>query len=101
MVDRETKKLICIDVNGSIFIKETIDITSSLAPVSDVSTPVLKLFYDENGYMLALDTKFNLVQFTTRDWKNSGLNYDKGINKTRVFDILYDNDAKLYVLIVF
>ena len=99
MVDRETKKLICIDVNGSIFIKETIDITSSLAPVSDVLTPVLKLFYDENGYMLALDTKFNLVQFKTRDWKSSSLNYDKGVNKTRVFDVMYDNDAKFYGLV--
>ena len=47
MVDKDTKKLICIDVNGSIFIKETIDITSSLVPTSDVSIPILKLFYDE------------------------------------------------------
>lgn len=99
MVDKDTKKLICIDVNGSIFIKESIDITSSLQPITDVSVPILKLFYDENGYMLALDTKFNLVQFKTRDWKNSNLNYDKGVNRTRVFDVIYDNDAKLYGLV--
>jgi len=99
MVDQETKKLICIDVNGAINIKETQDITSNLVATSDVSVPVLKLFYDENGYMLALDAKFNLVQFKIRDWKNSSLNYDKGINKTRVFDIMYDNDAKLYGLV--
>lgn len=99
IIDQDTKKLVCIDVNGSISIKETQDITSGLVPITDVSVPVLKLFYDENGYMLALDTKFNLVQFKIRDWKNSSLNYDKGINKTRVFDIMYDNDAKLYGLV--
>lgn len=99
MVDKDTKKLICIDVNGSIYTKETVDITSSLVPTTDISVPVLKLFYDENGYMLALDTKFNLVQFKTRDWKSSSLNYDKGVNKTRVFDVMYDNDAKFYGLV--
>jgi len=99
MVDQQTKKLVCIDVNGSISTKETQDITSGLVPITDVSAPVLKLFYDENGYMLALDTKFNLVQFKIRDWKASSLNYDKGINKTRVFDIMYDNDGKLYGLV--
>ena len=99
MVDKETKKLICIDVNGALFIKEENDITSNLLPIGDLSRPILKLFYDENGYMLALDTQFNLVQFKIRDWKNSDLNYDKGINKTRVFDVIYDNDAKLYGLV--
>ena len=101
MVDKETKKLICIDVNGALFIKEENDITSNLLPIGDLSRPILKLFYDENGYMLALDTQFNLVQFKIRDWKNSDLNYDKGINKTRVFDVIYDNDAKLYGLCLY
>ena len=31
--------------------------------------------------------------------EESSLNYDKGINRTRVFDIIYDNDGKLFGLV--
>lgn len=99
LVDQETKNLICISVDGAVLIKEKKDITSDLVPIGDISTPILKLFYDANGYMMALDTKFNLVQYTTKRWKESTLNYDKGINRTRVFDIIYDNDGKLFGLV--
>lgn len=99
LVDQETKNLICINVDGEVLIKEKKDLTSDLKPVGDISIPILKLFYDSNGYMLALDTKFNLVQYSTKKWKESSLNYDKGINRTRVFDIIYDNDGKLFGLV--
>jgi len=99
VVDQETKNLICISVDGAVLIKEKKDITSDLVPIGDISTPILKLYYDANGYMMALDTKFNLVQYTTKKWKESTLNYDKGINRTRVFDIIYDNDGKLFGLV--
>lgn len=97
--DRSTKKLVVIDVNGKLLIKKTTSLTSDYVVVGELNVPILKMFYDSNGYMLALDTNFNLVQFKDKDWKRSQLNYERGINKMKVFDILYDQDGKLFGLV--
>lgn len=99
IVDKETKKLIGIDVDGKLLIKKTTVLTSDFEILGDLNIPILKLFYDSNGFMLALDTNFNLVQFKDKKWKMSQLNYEKGINRMKVFDILYDQDGKLYGMI--
>ena len=88
ITDYSTKKLVAINIYGQMMIKKTTDLTSDYEPLGDLNSPILKLFYDSNGYMLALDTNFNLVQFKKKDWKQSQLNYAKGINKMKVFDIL-------------
>lgn len=99
ITDLQTKRLICIDIFGKLYIKKSNDLTDDLEPVGDINVPLLKLFYDSNGYMLALDSNFNLVQFEKKKWKQSQLNYKKGINKMKVFDILYDHDGKLFGLV--
>tara|TARA_B100001057_G_C22852665_1_gene951552 strand:+ start:1577 stop:2968 length:1392 start_codon:yes stop_codon:yes gene_type:complete len=100
MTDPISKNLIVIDKFGQIYIKTDKDLTSALRPYGDISEPIFKLHLDSNGYMLAIDTNFNLVQFTTKDWQRSKLNYDKGVNKQKVFDIMYDSDGKLFGLIL-
>ena len=97
--DRGTKKLVAIDVAGKLLIKKTTSLTSDFVVVGELNVPILKMFYDSNGYMLALDTNFNLVQFKDKDWKKSQLNYERGTNKMKVFDILYDQDGKLFGLV--
>ena len=73
--DKATKKLVAIDVAGKLLIKKTTSLTSDYQVVGELNVPILKMFYDSNGYMLALDTNFNLVQFKDKDWKKSQLNY--------------------------
>ena len=99
IIDKETKKLIAIDVDGKLMIKKNTSLTSDYTVLSDLGTSILKLFYDLNGFMLALDTNFNIVQFRDKEWKTSQLNYEKGINKMKVFDIMYDQDGKLFGLV--
>jgi hypothetical protein len=100
LYDNDTNLLISIDINGKLFIKSTNDITSDNNELStQLDRPVLRLYYDLNGYMLALDTKFDLYQFSDINWKQSLLNTDRGANSSKIQDILYDNDGKMFGLI--
>ena len=101
LYDNETNFLISIDINGKLFIKSSTDITSANVELTTnlKNTPVLRLYYDLNGYMLVLDTNFDLYQFSDLTWKTSVLNTGIGANKSKIQDILYDNDGKLYGLI--
>lgn len=99
IVEKKSKKLVAINTLGELLIKENVDLTSNYEVLGDTNIPIIKLFYDANDYMLALDSNFNLVQFKDRNWTQSSLNYEKGINPTKVLDILYDNDGKLYGLV--
>ena len=49
--------------------------------------------------MLALDTNFDLYQLSDINWKQSLLNIDRGANLSKIQDILYDNDGKMFGLI--
>jgi hypothetical protein len=49
--------------------------------------------------MLAIDKNFDLYQFSELNWKNSSLNIQRGHNKSKIQDILYDNDGKMYGLV--
>ena len=100
LYDNDTNLLVSIDINGKLFIKSTHDITSSNNElVTKLDRPVLRLYYDLNGYMLALDTNFDLYQFSDINWKQSLLNIDRGSNNSKIQDILYDNDGKMFGLI--
>ena len=100
LYDNQTNLLVSIDINGKLFIKSQNDITSpNIELVTKIDRPVLRLYYDLNGYMLVLDTKFDLYQFSDLNWKQSLLNTDRGANNSKIQDILYDNDGKLFGLI--
>jgi len=100
LFDNETNLMISIDNNGKLFIKTSLDITSNNQElVTKLDRPILRLYYDMNGYMMAIDTKFDLYQFTELNWKNTPLNLGRGANSSKIQDLLYDNDGKLYGLI--
>ena len=100
LFDNKTNYLISIDINGKLFTKTSFDITGENQElVTLLDRPVLRLYYDLNGYMLAIDNKFNLYQFTDIDWKTTPLQTARGANPNKLQDILYDNDGKLYGLV--
>jgi hypothetical protein len=96
-----TGNMISITTKGKLSIKSTSDITSNNNElVTLLDRPVIKLFYDLNGYMLALDNNLDLYQFSELDWKTSSLNMQRGANDTKLLDILYHNDGRLFGLSV-
>ena len=101
LYDRETNGLISIDINGIIFIKSNPDLTSDNIPIINplIDRPILRLYYDAYGYMLAIDSKFDLYQFKDKKWKTNGLNMERGHNLAKIQDILYCNDGKMVGLV--
>ena len=98
--DNVTNYLISIDINGKLFTKSSSDLTSTNKELRTLlDRPVLRVYYDLNGYMLVIDNKFDLYQFTDIDWKTTPLQITRGANPNKLQDILYDNDGKLYGLV--
>ena len=100
LFDNKTHFLISIDINGKLFTKTQADITSTNQElVTLLDRPVLRLYFDLNGYMLVIDNKFDMYQFTDIDWRTTPLQLERGANPKKLHDILYDNDGKLYGLV--
>jgi hypothetical protein len=100
LFDNDTNYLLSIDINGKLFTKNSLDITTINVELSTLlDRPILRLYYDLNGYMLALDTNFDLYQFSELSWKTTPLNITRGTNSSKIQDLLYDNDGKMYGLI--
>lgn len=98
--DNNTGAMISIDVNGRLLIKPNSDITNnSTELVNKVDRPILRLYYDLNGYMLAIDDKFDLYQFSELNWKNSKLNTKRGANSSKLHDVLYNTDGRMFGLV--
>ena len=49
--------------------------------------------------MLAIDNNFDMYQFTELNWKNTPLNITRGSNNSKLQDLLYDTDGKMYGLV--
>jgi hypothetical protein len=100
LFDNETGYMISIDINGKLFIKTSKDLTSiNEELINRLDRPVLRLYYDMNGYMLAIDGNFDMYQFSELNWTNSPLNLQRGANKSKIQDILYYNDGKMFGLV--
>ena len=100
LFDNETGNMISININGELLIKTALDITSNnIELLNKLDRPILRMYYDLNGYMLVIDNKFELFQFSELNWKNSELNLNRGSNRSKIQDILYHNDGKLFGLI--
>ena len=69
-------------------------------PVGNIQDRLLKLVYDPEGYMMALDTNFNLRSFDSKEWKTSQLSQINRRNKMPVLDVLYDKDQLLFGLVI-
>jgi hypothetical protein len=100
LYDRETNFLITINTQGKLFIKPSEDLTNdNIELLNKLDRPILRLYYDLNGYMLAIDNKFDMYEFIDKDWKNSPLNIKRGPNSSKIHDILYNNDGKMFALV--
>jgi len=100
LFDNQTNFLLSIDINGKLFTKNSFDITTNNQElVTKLDRPVLRLYYDLNGYMLAIDNNFDLYQFSDLNWKTTPLNISRGANSSKIQDLLYDNDGKMYGLV--
>lgn len=98
--DNDTGYLISIDITGNLLIKVSSDLTSNnVELINRLKHPILRLYYDLNGYMLAIDTNFDMYQFSDLNWKNSTLNLQRGANNSKLQDIMYDNDGRLFGLV--
>jgi hypothetical protein len=98
--DRESGNMISIDTQGKLQIKTSTDYTSDNTElITRLDRPILRLYYDNNGYMLAIDTNFDMYQFKELNWKNSPLNLARGANSSKIQDVLYDNDGRMYGLV--
>jgi len=100
LFDNMTNFLISIDIKGKLFTKTSSDITTtSQELVTLLDRPVLRVYYDLNGYMLVIDDKFDMYQFTDINWKTTPLQTTRGANPSKLHDILYDNDGKMFGLV--
>ena len=100
LFDNITNYLISIDIDGKLFTKTSHDITSDNQElITLIDRPILRAYYDLNGYMLIIDNKFDLYKFSDINWKTSQLQTKRGANPNKLQDILYDNDGKLFGLV--
>lgn len=100
LFDADTGNMISIDTQGKLLIKMSSDYNSdNIELINKLDRPVLRLYYDNNGYMLAIDNNFDMYQFSELSWKNSPLNVQRGHNASKIVDVLYDNDARMYGLL--
>ena len=100
LFDADTGNMISIDPRGKLWIKVSSDYTSNKTElITKLDRPVLRLYYDNNGYMLVIDNNFDLYQFSELNWKTSPLNLQRGHNASKIADVLYDNDGRMYGLV--
>ena len=100
LFDNQTNFLLSIDIKGKLFTKNSNDITSSNQElITKIDRPILRLYYDLNGYMLVIDNNFDLYQFSELNWKTTLINTSRGANNSKLQDLLYDNDGKMYGLV--
>lgn len=98
--DNETNNLVAIDTNGRLKIKDSGDLASnSRELLTRLDRPILRAYYDMNGYLLVIDTRFQMYQASELQWKNSALQIQRGANNSRLQDIMYDTDGTLYGLV--
>jgi len=100
LFDNKTNYLISIDIDGKLFTKTSHDITGNNQElITLIDRPILRAYYDLNGYMLIIDNKFDLYKFSDINWKTSKLQTKRGAHPNKLQDILYDTDGKLYGLV--
>lgn len=99
LTDPQTTHLIAINTDGQLLINTKYELESDFEQATRLQIPILRAYFDNNGYMLVISTDLKLYQMNDIDWRNSNIDYNKGANPTNVLDILYDNDMKLWGLV--
>jgi len=101
LYDNKTNFLLSIDTNGKLFTKQSFDITSDNSELTTTlnNKPILRLYYDLNGNMFFIDTKFELYKFKDTNWKTSEIRDRRGVVGDKLQDMIYDNDGKMYGIV--
>lgn len=67
-------------------------------PLSNDDFKVLKIYFEKNGYMMAIGTDFQLYRKNDKNWETSTFNvFNK--NPTKLIDVIYDGDARMFGLV--
>lgn len=101
-LDEATGKIYYLIINryGKVFRVPVDSPTKPPEPVGNFQEPVLKLFYDPEGYMMAIDFFMNIRTFDKKDWINAQLSPRNRRNKAITLDVLYDKDQLLFGLVL-
>jgi hypothetical protein len=89
-------KWLIINTDGKIMLSNTENPLEGFIDASIIKEPVLKLYFDPDGYMLAIDSNMNLRTFEKKDWMVSGFSKKYPANPIPINDIIYDYDQKLF-----
>lgn len=92
-------RMVLIDTDGSVKITNTDKPADGVSDYAVVGEPILKLIGDAEGYMMAIDSKFTLKTFETRDWWASKFSKKFTGNPMPVCDVIYDKDQLLFGLV--
>lgn len=93
--------LVGINTTGMLVKKNAANMaTDDFTVMTNERFPVLKIFFDKNGFMLGIGADFKLYKKTTGNWSSSAFDLTAGGNPTLVNDVIYDNDGKLYGLVM-
>jgi hypothetical protein len=91
-IKRKAYKMI-INTEGRIMIQNE---DGSFRLIDGSYPPLLKVFYNKNGYLLGIDENFRLGSFDDKDWTLSTYGQKLPINNNNFLnDIIYDYDNKL------
>jgi len=99
----ENDKIIAVDSQGRL--NENIYNQLGSEPFKLVANdnetfPVLKVWFDKNGFMLGIGTNFKMYRKATTDWRNSEFDTVTGSNPSLINDAIYGKDGKMYGLVL-
>ena len=93
--------LVGINTSGMLVKKNASNMaTEDFTTLTNETFPVFKIFFDKNGFMLGIGGDFKLYKKTTPNWITSSFDLIAGGNSTLINDIIYDNDGKLFGLVM-
>ena len=98
--NKNYSRIIIINSEGKIKITNTDKFTSGVQDYGILTTPVLKLIYTSDNYMMAITNKFELKLFDDKVWESSDFSSKYGPNPNKVLDVMYDYDELLYGIVL-
>ena len=93
-------RIIIINSEGQIKISNTDKFNSGFQNYGVITTPVVKLMYTYDNYMMAITNKFELRMFDNKEWESSDFSSKYGANPNNVLDVMYDYDELLFGIVI-
>jgi len=89
-------KWLTITIDGRIQLSNSENPIEGFIDASIIKEPVLKLYFDPEGFMMAIDTRLQLRTFENKDWMISEFSKKYPANPIPINDIIYDYDQMLF-----